>query len=164
MTGVVVLNATYEPLHTVSLEHAIRMLVRKVAVVETADAEHMIGPFPKPIRLRLVRYVKMAWKYATHRRAPFGRDRVLTRDRGRCAYCGRRNASTMDHVLPRCRGGRAEWLNAVAACQPCNARKGSRTPEEAGMPLRWTPWIPSLAELAFGRDVVARVGEQLRAV
>jgi 5-methylcytosine-specific restriction endonuclease McrA len=55
----------------------------------------------------------------------------------------------MDHVVPRSRGGRGEWLNAVAAHASCNEKKGSRTPEEAGMPLLWQPWIPSRAELAI---------------
>ena len=148
MASVLVLNASYEPLHTVSLQHAIKMLVREVAVVETADGKLTVGPYPKPIQLRLVRYVAMAWKYASNRRVTYSRVRVLQRDRGRCAYCGAQAATTMDHVVPRCRGGKAEWMNAVAACQPCNVRKGSKTPDEAGMPLLWDPWVPSMRDVA----------------
>jgi 5-methylcytosine-specific restriction endonuclease McrA len=144
--SVIVLNASYEPLQTVSIPHAIRMLVREVAVVEEAHGERTIGPFPLPRVLRLVRYVVTHWRYAAGR-MKYSKHGVLRRDKFRCAYCGRGNADTMDHVLPRSRGGRAEWLNAVAAHASCNEKKGSRTPDEAGMPLLWQPWVPTRAQL-----------------
>ena len=144
--SVIVLNASYEPLHTVSIPHAIRMLVREVAVVEEAHGERTIGPFPVPRVLRLVRYVVTHWRYATGR-VKYSKQGVLRRDKFRCAYCGRTGADTMDHVLPRSRGGRAEWLNAVAAHALCNEKKGCRTPDEAGMPLLWLPFVPSRAAL-----------------
>lgn len=146
MSEVVVLNTSYEPLHTVPLKHAIRMLVRQVAVVEKADGT--FGPFPRPLVLRLVRYVRMAFRYA-RQPAAYSRYGVLRRDRGRCAYCGQPGADTMDHVVPRSRGGATNWANAVAAHQACNGTKGDRTPDEAGMPLRRQPWAPTRAELAF---------------
>jgi len=148
MSGVIFLNASYEQLHVVSIPHAIRMLVREVAVVEEAHDGASIGPFPLPRVLRLVRYVVMKWRYASGR-LQYTRAGVLKRDKYLCAYCGKPGASTMDHVVPRSRGGRGEWLNAVAAHSECNEKKGSRTPEEAGMPLLWQPWIPSRAELAL---------------
>jgi 5-methylcytosine-specific restriction endonuclease McrA len=144
--SVIVLNASYEPLHTVSIPHAIRMLVREVAVVEEAHGSRTIGPFPVPRVLRLVRYVVTHWRYAAGR-VKYSKQGVLRRDKFRCAYCGRTGADTMDHVLPRSRGGRAEWLNAVAAHAICNEKKGCRTPEEAGMPLMWPPFIPNRASL-----------------
>jgi 5-methylcytosine-specific restriction endonuclease McrA len=148
MSGVIVLNASYEQLHVVSVQHAIRMLVREVAVVEEAHDGASIGPFPFPRVLRLVRYVVTKWRYASGR-LQYTRVGVLKRDKYRCAYCGQAGATTMDHVVPRSRGGRGEWLNAVAAHARCNEKKGCRTPEEAGMPLLWQPWIPSRAELAL---------------
>ncbi|WP_350280356.1 HNH endonuclease [Kribbella sp. HUAS MG21] len=148
--SVIVLNASYEPLHTVSIQHAIRMLVREVAVVEEAHGERTIGPFPVPRVLRLVRYVVTHWRYAAGR-MKYSKHGVLRRDKFRCAYCGLDNADTMDHVQPRSRGGRTEWLNAVAAHAACNERKGNRTPSEAGMPLLWQPWIPTRAELVIDR-------------
>jgi hypothetical protein len=108
-----------------------------------------VGPFQRPLILHLVRYVKMGWRYATSSRVAYSKAGVLRRDRGRCAYCGLAGATTMDHVLPRSRGGRTDWLNAVAAHQRCNAAKGARTPAEAGMTLLWTPWVPSPADVAF---------------
>jgi HNH endonuclease len=146
VSEVVVLNASYEPLQVVTLKHAIRMLVRNVAVVEEANGT--FGPFPRPLVLRLVRYVRMAFRYARSA-ASYSRNAVIRRDRGRCAYCGDRGADTMDHVLPRSRGGPTGWMNAVAAHEVCNRRKGDRTPEEAGMPLLWRPWKPTRVDLAF---------------
>jgi 5-methylcytosine-specific restriction endonuclease McrA len=100
-----------------------------------------------------VRYVEQRWLYS-RTRATYSREGVLLRDRGRCAYCGRFTATTMDHVRPRSRGGATSWANAVAACEPCNARKGDRTPEEAGMPLRWQPYVPTRVELHFAREAL----------
>ena len=148
--SVIVLNASYEPLHTVSIQHAIRMLVREVAVVEESHGERTIGPFPVPRVLRLVRYVVTHWRYAAGR-MKYSKHGVLRRDRFRCAYCGLDNADTMDHVQPRSRGGRTEWLNAVAAHASCNERKGNRTPSEADMPLLWQPWVPTRAELVIDK-------------
>lgn len=117
MTAVALLNASYEPLGTVTFQHAVRMLVRQVATVEEAHDDRMIGPHPWPRVIRLVRYVAATWMY---RPAPYSRRGVLLRDGHRCAYCGSR-ASTIDHVLPRSRGGAWTWANTgggVRALQP----------------------------------------------
>ncbi|MFD1824234.1 MULTISPECIES: HNH endonuclease [Mumia] len=140
---VLVLNASYEPLQRVSLRHAIRMLVREVAVVEEAHPEDRFGPFPVPKVLRLVRYVVMRW---LHGRDPLcTKTAVKARDE-RCGYCGG-PAETVDHILPRSRGGLLTWENSVAACLRCNHRKGDRTPAEAGMTLLVTPAVPHRSPL-----------------
>ncbi len=141
---VVLLNASYEPLGKVSFKHAVRMLFREVALVEVPNGERMIGPHPWPRVIRLVRYVRAHW---LHRPAGYSRNGVLARDRHSCAYCGR-HASTVDHIVPQSRGGTSTWLNAVAACAPCNHRKANRTPAEAGLRLRLTPYAPTRAQLA----------------
>jgi 5-methylcytosine-specific restriction endonuclease McrA len=144
MTGsVALLNASYEPLGKVPFKHAIKMLFREVATVEEAE-DRMIGPHPWPKVIRLVRYVAATWM---HRPAPYSRRGVLKRDRHRCAYCGAR-ADTIDHLLPQSRGGGWSWENTVAACERCNGRKADRTPAEAGMRLRVTPYAPTRARLA----------------
>src|SRR3954467_8763147 len=140
MTGVLVLNADLGPLHRVSLRHAVRMLVRQVAVVHEADTERQIGSYPLPRVVRLVQYVVTRWRFS--RGPTWSRAGVHLRDRRRCAYCGT-TATTIDHVLPRSRGGGNSWLNTVAACGPCNQRKGDRTPAEARMPLRIHPTVPT---------------------
>lgn len=140
MTDVLVLNASYEPLQRVSLRHAIRMVVREVAVIEESEAGEMFGPFPRPRVLRLVRYVVARWLHRGSR--PCTKSAIKLRDRT-CAYCGGA-ADTVDHVLPRSRGGALSWENAVAACLRCNHRKGNRTPEEAGMRLLIVPARPAV--------------------
>lgn len=142
MADVLVLNAGYEPLHRVSLRHAIHMLVREVAVVEESVGEKTFGPYPLPRVLRLVRYVTMRWRYRRDHAPSCTKAGVRARD-GRCAYCGG-PADTVDHILPRSRGGSSSWLNLVAACGDCNARKADRTPAEAGMDLLLTPHVPDM--------------------
>jgi len=137
--GVIVLNTDNTALHTVSVNHAIKMLVRQVAIVEEARDGHTIGPYPWPIVLRLIRYVKTSFLYAT---APTWSKRgVLRRDQHRCAYCAQK-ADTVDHLLPQSRGGQNTWLNTVAACTRCNNLKADRTPGEAAMALGWKPSVP----------------------
>ena len=145
MDAVLVINADLGPLHRVSLRHAVRMLCRRVAEVHEAEPDRLIGVWPVPRVVRLVRYVVTRWRYATG--PAWSRSGVLARDGHRCAYCGG-PATTIDHVLPRSRGGRNTWLNTVAACGGCNQRKGDRTPAEARMPLRVTPTVPTWAALA----------------
>jgi hypothetical protein len=144
-TGVIVLNTDNTALHTVSIKHAIKMLVREVAIVEEARADHTIGPYPWPLVLRLIRYVKTTFLYA--RTPPWSKRGVLRRDRHTCAFC-EGAAETVDHLLPQSRGGRNTWLNTVAACRWCNNAKANRTPTEAGMRLAWQPSVPTAYTLS----------------
>lgn len=94
--------------------------------------------------------------------------KLLRRDRYTCAYCGQVFAERdlqVEHIVPRSRGGRDDWMNLVAADSVCNGRKADRTPEEAGMPLVYLPYVPSLFEnfLMVGRHVRADVHEWLAA-
>lgn len=143
MSSVLVLNAGYEPLHRVSIQHAIKMIVREVAVIEEA-AEEMFGNFPKPLVLRLVRYVKLSWRKSAPR---FSKKKLFHRDNYKCAYCGK-EATTVDHIVPRSRGGETTWLNTISSCLKCNHKKGSKTLEESGMKLLFTPYEPSWYDLA----------------
>lgn len=145
MDAVLVLNADLGPLHRVSLRHAVRMLVRQVAEVHEAVPDRIIGIWPVPRVVRLVRYVVTRWRYSAG--PAWSRPGVMARDRHRCGYCDG-PASTVDHVLPRSRGGRNTWTNTIAACDPCNQRKGDRTPAEAGMRLLVKPTAPTWATLA----------------
>ena len=140
MEAVLVLNADCGPLQRVSLRHAIRMLFREVAVVHEAEPDRVIGIYPVPTVVRLVTYVVTRWRYSSG--PAWSRRGLMVRDKRVCAYCGG-HATTVDHVLPRSRGGKDTWLNTVAACTDCNHRKGDRTPAEARMPLRITPYVPS---------------------
>jgi 5-methylcytosine-specific restriction endonuclease McrA len=144
VTAVVVLNADLGPLYQVSLRHALRMLFRQVAEVHEAEPDQLIGVWPIPKVVRLVRYVVTRWRYSDG--PAWSRAGVLVRDHRMCAYCGA-HATTIDHVLPRSRGGANSWTNTVAACARCNGRKGDRTPAESGMRLQIEPAAPTWAVL-----------------
>ena len=143
MSSVLILNAGYEPLHRVSIQHAIRMLVREVAVVEESIDDKTIGHFPFPLVLRLVRYVKLNWRSSTPK---WSKRRLLDRDNHCCGYCGR-EATTVDHIVPRYRGGQTTWLNTVSACLKCNGKKGASTLEKSGMKLINQPFNPTWREI-----------------
>jgi 5-methylcytosine-specific restriction endonuclease McrA len=143
--AVLVVNADLGPLHRVSIKHAIRMLLRQVAEIHEAEPDRLIGVFPMPKVVRLVHYVVTKWRYTAG--PAWSRPGVLNRDGHRCGYC-QRPATTVDHILPRSRGGKNTWHNTIAACDGCNQRKGDRTPAEAGMRLRYEPAVPTWAALA----------------
>jgi 5-methylcytosine-specific restriction endonuclease McrA len=103
-----------------------------------------------------------------HKSPGFKRDVLLHRDKLTCAYCGQRfreTELTLDHVTPESRGGRTDYMNLVAACKPCNNRKDCKTPEEAGMPLLFVPYVPNLHEkfILANRVILADQFEFLRA-
>ncbi|MEU9677560.1 HNH endonuclease [Streptomyces sp. 35M1] len=163
MRDTLVLNASFEPLSTVTLNRAVVLILTDKAVVEQSHPElRMRGvavDIPAPRVIRLCRYVRVPFR----RQAPWSRRGVLIRDQHRCAYCGRR-ASTVDHVVPRAQGGQDTWLNTVASCAEDNHRKAARTPEQAGMPLLKQPFVPSPAEamlLAMGAGDRAELPEWL---
>ncbi|ADY26398.1 HNH endonuclease [Deinococcus proteolyticus MRP] len=147
---VLVLNASYEPLQVTSIKRAITLTQYGVAEVLEESRDVVRSPstvlqVPSVIRLR--RYVRRPNTFAV----PFNRRNVLRRDSFECQYCGSSENLTLDHVLPRSRGGRHEWTNVTTACRECNQSKGSRTPEEAQMPLRQGPRVPSFRVFAHGQ-------------
>lgn len=157
MRDTLVLNASFEPLSTVTLNRAVVLVLSDKAVVEQAHPGLRVRAaaveIPVPRVIRLCRYVRVPFR----RRAPWSRRGVLVRDQHRCAYCGKR-ATTVDHVVPRAQGGTDSWLNTVASCAMDNHRKADRTPEEAGMPLLRQPFEPTPADamlLSLGRHELA---------
>ena len=148
MTGqVLVLNATYEPLNVCSLRRACVLLLK--AKAELVDAlerplRSASASLPYPVVIRLLSYVRRP--RAAARRIT--RRAVFARDGHSCQYCGIEGVRlTVDHVLPRSRGGRNTWKNTVAACETCNHRKGDRTPAEAGLVLRVKATVPTWGTL-----------------
>lgn len=136
-----VLNAGYEPLAVISFKRAIVLVLNGKANIVAADSAHPVwastGSWDRPSVIVLTRYVRIP----VSRRVPVSRRGVLRRDSQRCAYCGH-SASTIDHVLPRSRGGQDTWENLVACCLRCNNVKGDRTPGEMGWSLRTNPRMP----------------------
>ncbi len=142
MRRVLLLNVTYEPLTTVGLRRAVCLVLGGKAEVVHDDvdgallhAASVVLATPSVIRLR--RYVRVPYR----NRVPLTRAALMRRDNYRCAYCGRR-AETIDHVVPRSRGGQHAWENCVASCTICNHRKADRLLEELGWTLAVPPVVP----------------------
>ncbi|MEE3850754.1 HNH endonuclease [Gordonia sp. LSe1-13] len=139
---VLLLNATYEPLTAVSLRRAIVLVLRERADVVHADDAGLVVhsadlsvPVPSVIRLRS--FVKVPYRAVI----PMTRAALMHRDRFRCGYCAGK-ATTIDHVVPRSRGGAHSWENCVACCASCNHRKADRLLSELGWKLRVVPSAP----------------------
>ena len=138
-----VLNATYEPINVCTVRRATVLLLKsKAEVVEigTQDLHWATGSLPRPVVIRLVTYVRIPRD--THKRK-ITRRAVFARDNWTCQYCGSRQQLTVDHVVPRSKGGGSTWDNIVAACAPCNRRKGDSLPRQAGMILAHPPRTPN---------------------
>lgn len=135
-----VLNAGYEPLAVVSYKRAIVLVLNEKASVVAADETQPVRSstmsWPRPSVILLRNYVRIPG-----RNVPVSRRGVLRRDLQRCAYCAG-PATTIDHVLPRSRGGTDSWENLVACCLRCNNAKGDRTPAEMGWSMRVRPKAP----------------------
>lgn len=155
MKSSLVLNATYEPLSVVASRRAICLVLGAKAdlVADDGTCMHSVSlslPTPSVIRLRNMVHVPY------RRRTPVSRRAVFARDDFRCQYCGG-FADSIDHVVPRSRGGLHEWENVAAACRPCNLRKRDRTPAEASMALARVPREPRAA--SWVTVAVARIPE-----
>jgi 5-methylcytosine-specific restriction endonuclease McrA len=171
-TGVLLLNATYEPLRIIPIRRAVGLMMR--GVVEDVDgvAARLRTPstvFDVPSVLRLCYYV-----HVPQRGAIWSRRGVLVRDHYTCVYCGAtvgerwrgrvltRADFTVDHLIPRSQGGRNRWGNTACACRWCNGRKANRTPHEAGMRLRWEPKTPRVNYVVASGEVPAEWRVYLR--
>ena len=149
------LNATYEPLSVVPARRAACLVLADKADVVEDDGTVLRSSsleVPNPVVIRLRYVVKVPY----HRRTALSRRAVFARDEHRCQYCGGA-ADSIDHVMPRSRGGQHVWDNVAAACRPCNLSKRDRTPDEAGMHLARPPRAPR--ELAWVAIAVACVPE-----
>ena len=141
---VLVLNASYEPINVCTVRRAaVLVLKQRAEMLEhsttTLRAERM--SMPRPVVIRLVTYVRIPRD--AHRRR-ITRRAVFARDRWTCQYCGHeRGTLTVDHVVPRSKGGGSGWENIVTCCAPCNRRKGDRMPRQANMVPTRKPKAPS---------------------
>jgi 5-methylcytosine-specific restriction endonuclease McrA len=141
---VLVLNASYEPINVCTVRRATVLIIKQRAeILERADGDlHSESlTVPRPVVIRLITYVRIprdAHSRKITRRAIFARDRWT------CQYCGGgQRTLTIDHVVPRSKGGPSSWDNIVTCCAPCNRRKGDRLPRDVGMHPRRKPKPPS---------------------
>jgi 5-methylcytosine-specific restriction endonuclease McrA len=149
MRKVLVLNTTYEPLNVCSVRRALVLLLKeKAEVLEQTGAafrsERTSHDLPSVIRLRA--YVSIPRHRSSTR---ISRRAVFARDRHRCQYCGSDRHLTVDHVVPRSKGGTDTWDNLVTSCAPCNRKKGDRPAHAAGLQLARKPRPPEPAAFVY---------------
>ncbi len=137
---VLVLNATFEPINVTAVRRAMVLLLKGVAQAEelnTSEVRSSSATLKVPSVIRL-----LAYRHIPQQTRALSRKNILLRDHNTCQFCGRifpASELTLDHVMPRSRGGRSSWENLVASCYQCNNSKGDRTPEEAGLHLNRRP-------------------------
>jgi 5-methylcytosine-specific restriction endonuclease McrA len=151
------LNADYTFLNMVHWKRALGLLEKgKVEVLRCTEriVNSAGGKQVKvPMVMRLIKLIRTLYRS----RVPLSKRNILIRDDFKCGYCGREAQHlTVDHILPRSKGGDTTFENCVAACTTCNHLKGNRTPREAGMSLRVKPYQPTIAE--FLRIKMNRLG------
>lgn len=152
--SVVVFSQHYLPMSRIPLKRAVVLLVTGQAVpvdflngqVWVVRSPNRVLHVPEYIRLTLSHPARQ-WKVPTA-----SRREIFRRDRHTCQYCGSTKHLTLDHVMPRSRGGSHTWDNLVTACTRCNSQKGNRTPQEAGFILRTKPKAPIHPAIAFAEQ------------
>ena len=160
---VLVLNASFEPINICAARRALVLVLKGVASAEEHSASHVHSSrhtIRVPSVIRLLEYRRIP-----HQTRALSRKNILMRDRYTCQYCHRLMPSgelTLDHVIPRSRAGETTWENLVACCHPCNNRKGSRTPEEAGFKLARLPRPFSLHTSRHLMRLLAKGDDQWR--
>lgn len=151
-----VLNQDYQPLSVCNVKKSLLLLFLDKAELLHEDPTKKIKTvrynydYPSVIRLR--RYARIPFKHIV-----LTRKNIVKRDAFKCQYCGTHENLTIDHIIPKSKGGKDTWENLVTACTSCNHKKGNRTPREAGMPLRRAPFRPS--HIIFLRDFHGQVDD-----
>lgn len=168
-----VLNRVYQPIHIISWKRAMSLLFQDAArglhhedfSVHDYQAWVKLSPYimdaakyvntPSVKRIAVPEIIVLTeYDRLPRRDIKYNRENVFERDKHTCAYCGQQFKAkdlTIDHIHPRAYEGKTEWKNVISSCKPCNFKKGGRTPEQAGMPLRFHPkepgWINPLTKL-----------------
>lgn len=162
MMSCVLLNHDYSFLNVVDWKRAMCLVAKgKVQILAWSrktvrTAEGLVVKIPAV--LKLIKLIRILYRA----RVPFSKRNILIRDGHRCAYCGGREGRlTVDHIIPKSRGGRDEFENCVASCRACNNRKGSKTPREANMVLRVKPSQPTISEFLRMKAIKMEIHEIL---
>jgi hypothetical protein len=151
MNNVLVLNSDYSPLNVTSLRKGFILVNKgKAEIIQKGEEDIVttIGNFVRPVIIRLLNYIKFRPS-----QLKVSRKRIFKRDKYTCQYCGNKKNLTLDHVMPRSRGGKNSWTNMVTCCSRCNSKKGNKTPEEANMRLITKPYEPYVFSSVLFDDV-----------
>ena len=144
MSLVLVLNSDYSPLNTTTWARGFVLVNQGKAEIIKSDSQPIISGYKtyiKPLIIRLLKYIKFYQSIIK-----VNRHKIYKRDNYQCIYCGSRKDLTLDHVLPKSRGGKNDWFNLVTSCSKCNIKKADRTPEEAKMKMSHKPYTPTLVD------------------
>jgi 5-methylcytosine-specific restriction endonuclease McrA len=142
MSGVLVLNYDYTHLNITSTRRGFILVDKGKAEIIKSDETPIAGGYNnyvRPLIIRLLSYIKFHTRLIR-----VNRSRIYKRDNHQCVYCDSKKQLTLDHVIPKSRGGSNDWTNLVTCCFKCNLKKGNRTPEEAKMTMSVKPFVPSL--------------------
>lgn len=154
---VLILNQDYTALTICTVQKAFILVYLKKAEMISENEDQPLrtvsSTYPMPSIIRLFRYVNLPY-----RGVMLSRQNIFKRDGNVCQYCGSPYDLTLDHVMPKSRGGRSTWDNLATACKGCNSKKGDLTPEEADMPLKRPPFKPSF--IMFLRDFSGSINEE----
>ena len=139
---ILVLNADGTPINMASFKQGYLLIHKGKAQVLAYEENQIINTekltLKRPVVIQLVKYVVLPYK-----RLNLSKVNILKRDKHTCVYCGSKEQLTLDHVIPRSRGGKNTWENLATSCLSCNRKKGARTPEEANMVMQGNPTIPT---------------------
>lgn len=151
MEKVLVLNSDYTPLNVTNVLRGFNLVNRgKAEILKSSDTPLFSGikKFIRPLIIRLLNYVKFRPKSIR-----ITRQRIFTRDGHTCTYCGSKKNLTIDHIIPKSRGGKNTWTNMVTCCSGCNRYKGDKTPEEVGYSLNIKPFEPSIFSSVVNQSI-----------
>lgn len=155
---VLVLNQDFSAISVCTVPKAFLLVylnkAELVAEVENQKLRSISADYPLPSIIRLHSYVHIPYRNGI----VLNRQNIFRRDSSMCTYCGSGKDLTLDHVMPRSRGGKSSWDNLITACKSCNGKKGDFTPEEANMHMRMKPFKPNF--VMFLRDFSDKVREE----
>lgn len=142
MEKVLVLNADYSPLNVTTLHRGFNLVFTgKAEIVKSSDNLIVTDKksYERPVIIRLLNYVRYVY-----RRLRVNRHKIYKRDGHKCVYCGNSKQLTIDHLIPKSKGGKNTWENLVTCCSRCNVKKGDKTIEQAGLKLLKKPYEPDI--------------------
>lgn len=153
------MNQDYSPISVCSIQRAfILVFLKKVELVENYSyikLRSVTNSFEVPAVIRLMRYINLPYKTVS-----LSRNNIFKRDGMQCQYCGTKRNLTVDHVIPKAKGGGTKWDNLITACKICNAKKGDNEPHEVGMKMLSKPHKPSY--IIFLRDFSGYICDEWR--
>lgn len=165
MNNVILLNADFSPMGIISWQKAVCLIVKgKVEVLK--KSKQILHNFEKTIEIyvpeivRLLKFVRQLWK----RRVPLNRRNIAIRDNFTCQYCGKvlEKGGTLDHVVPKSKGGKTSFDNCVYSCVTCNCKKDNRLPSEAKMYPKSKPYTPTINQFLLHQIKLVGLDESLK--